>query len=415
MDISVIIPIYNAEKYIIECLNSVKNQKNIDLEIICIDDDSTDNSGELIKNMSQNDNKIKYIKLAENHGQAYARNEGLKIAKGKYIYFLDSDDTLKGNGALKEIFDVAEKKQTEGILFESEIVYESDELKPQLGNRKTISEGLNTSTVDGKSFFCAFMKAQWFSVAVWRQLWNRDYLINNNIWFNENTSPHEDLLFTFEAIIKCKKISYYPKILHIYKFRKNSASSGRFTVKRYFSYIKMLSECMNIIKSLIKTDLPFELDKYFRRFIELIINPVYEHYCDLISDGNDIWNNSPVWINGWEKYLGHLVLQRRFPMLERVFKPNEYYQLKKASTVLVYGNGKYANDIRIMLQDFNINSYEIVVTKKEANSEVKELSEFVPKAKEAVVLLAVSGRYKEEMLKYAKSNGFISIIDLQGE
>ena len=238
MDISVIIPIYNAENYIIECLNSVKNQKNIDLEIICIDDDSTDNSGELIKNMSQNDNKIKYIKLAENHGQAYARNEGLKIAKGKYIYFLDSDDTLKGNGALKEIFDVAEKKQTEGILFESEIVYESDELKPQLGNRKTISEGLNTATVDGKSFFCAFMKAQWFSVAVWRQLWNRDYLINNNIWFNENTSPHEDLLFTFEAIIKCKKISYYPKILHIYKFRK----SENIRYKSYLNEINFQSD-----------------------------------------------------------------------------------------------------------------------------------------------------------------------------
>ena len=91
--VSVIIPVHNSEKYILECLNSVINQTYKNLEIIVIDDKSTDNSVDLIKSI--NDPRIKLIQLKENVGAGVARNKGIEISTGDYICFLDSDDYWK--------------------------------------------------------------------------------------------------------------------------------------------------------------------------------------------------------------------------------------------------------------------------------------------------------------------------------
>lgn len=89
--ISVIIPIYNLEKYLRQCIDSVLNQKNLDLEIILIDDGSTDNSFIICEEYANLDKRFRIIHK-ENQGQAAARNDGLKLASGKYVVFLDGDD-----------------------------------------------------------------------------------------------------------------------------------------------------------------------------------------------------------------------------------------------------------------------------------------------------------------------------------
>lgn len=104
--ISVIIPVYNVEKYLEQCLDSVINQNLQDIEIICVDDGSTDNSPSILEKFSSKDNRIK-IFSKENGGQASARNLGIKKAKGKYIAFVDSDDFIKEDMFVK-LYDVAE-------------------------------------------------------------------------------------------------------------------------------------------------------------------------------------------------------------------------------------------------------------------------------------------------------------------
>lgn len=98
--ISVIIPVYNAEKYIIACLDSIKMQ-NVDLEVICVDDGSTDNSGKKIKEYSASNHFVKYL-YQQNSGAPAARNNGLKHAIGEYVMFFDADDLLFPN-ALKNM------------------------------------------------------------------------------------------------------------------------------------------------------------------------------------------------------------------------------------------------------------------------------------------------------------------------
>ena len=95
--VSVIIPVYNVEPYLEKCLDSLINQTLKDIEIICINDCSTDNSLNILEQFKNKDERIKLINLKENKGAAAARNEGLKIAKGEYLGFVDPDDYVDLN------------------------------------------------------------------------------------------------------------------------------------------------------------------------------------------------------------------------------------------------------------------------------------------------------------------------------
>src|SRR5699024_268404 len=91
-EVSVITPVYNAEKFLTETIKSVLNQTYESFEYLLIDDCSTDNSGSIVKELAKNDSRVKYIKLPENSGAAVARNKGIEKAKGRFIAFVDSDD-----------------------------------------------------------------------------------------------------------------------------------------------------------------------------------------------------------------------------------------------------------------------------------------------------------------------------------
>lgn len=112
MDISIIIPIYNVEKYLAECLDSVKrNIKELNAEVLLIDDGSTDISSNIAKNYAEKEIVFKYYRT-ENRGLSAARNYGVFFAKGKYLYFVDSDDILV-DGILLKMFNIAERNKTE--------------------------------------------------------------------------------------------------------------------------------------------------------------------------------------------------------------------------------------------------------------------------------------------------------------
>lgn len=113
--VSVIIPVYNTEDYLNECLESITNQTLTDMEIICIDDGSTDCSSDMLKEYQGNDSRISVI-TQENRGLAYARNVGLRNAKGDYVYFMDSDDILELE-ALEELYGLCQKDDLDMVIF----------------------------------------------------------------------------------------------------------------------------------------------------------------------------------------------------------------------------------------------------------------------------------------------------------
>ena len=116
--ISVILPVYNVEKYLGECLDSIINQTLKDIEVICVNDGSTDNSLSILKEYASKDTRIKIIDK-ENEGQGYARKVGLENAIGKYILFCDSDDYYADLTAFEELYNYIEKVNVDVVLFES--------------------------------------------------------------------------------------------------------------------------------------------------------------------------------------------------------------------------------------------------------------------------------------------------------
>lgn len=113
--ISVIIPVYNVEKYLKECLDSIVNQTFADIEIICVNDGSTDSSLDILNGYAANDSRIRVLSQ-ENRGLSGARNTGLKNATGKYVYFIDSDDFLELD-ALERLYDISQENDLDLVIF----------------------------------------------------------------------------------------------------------------------------------------------------------------------------------------------------------------------------------------------------------------------------------------------------------
>ena len=120
--VSVVIPVYNVEKYLSDCLESVLQQNFEGMEIFCVDDCSTDGSRDILDQYAARDKRIRIIRYEKNGGLSYARNQAMKQAKGQYIFFLDSDDMM-AEGAIQVLYERASSQWLDVLGFETENVY----------------------------------------------------------------------------------------------------------------------------------------------------------------------------------------------------------------------------------------------------------------------------------------------------
>ena len=120
--VSVIIPVYNVEAFLPDCLDSVLSQTLKEIEVICIDDASPDDCGRILDDYAAKDNRMKVFHLDQNHRQGYGRNLGLKNAAGEYVYFLDSDDMIVPE-AMEELYEIAKKDNLDAIFFDTQTIF----------------------------------------------------------------------------------------------------------------------------------------------------------------------------------------------------------------------------------------------------------------------------------------------------
>ncbi len=410
MDVSVIIPVYNAEDYLESCLASILAQTGIKFEVICINDASKDSSLELLNAAAKNDRRIKVIDLPQNHGQAYARNVGIKRAEGKCIYFLDSDDELATPEALLKLYKQLVREDVDCVCFDSNIEYESEDLRSLLAGRSILNESIEPGRYSGEEYFNKFFSNPGFSVAVWRQFWKKEFLINNDLLFHEDTSPHEDLLFTFQAFYLLKNVVYIPEAFHKYRFRAYSSSSGKVDLRRLKSYQKIYIESLKFLEkhSTEKRKISAEcLSKYFRS----CLSPIHINYARIVEEGENVIEHGKSNSENNEDFYRNWIIMQRFPLLERVFTKDEILVIKDAKTVIVYGAGTYSIRIQQMLLDFGVTEYNVCVPK--SSGKETEISEMKNLSDSTVIIMAVSSLYKDEMKGTALSLGFENIIDLQ--
>lgn len=216
MKLSIIVPCYNVEDYVEECLNSLVSLDLNEIEVICVNDGSTDSTLEKIKKFELIFPNFKIINQT-NSGLSAARNAGLKIAKGKFCYFLDSDDYI-----IPELFNnllsYAHLNNLD-ITSGNALKFEKGEFKQNKKSYKRIKLGLTS----GYDHIKKSIKTGEFTPMVPLNIYKRSFLIENNLYFKEGII-HEDSLHSTLSFTKANRVSHYPVNFYIYRTRQNSIS-----------------------------------------------------------------------------------------------------------------------------------------------------------------------------------------------
>lgn len=286
-DVSIIVPIYNAEKYLKKCLDSLINQTKKELEFILINDGSTDSSEEIVK--SYQDDRIKYFKN-KNQGIGKTRNFGIQKATGKYIMFLDSDDYLDKK-ATKLMYDKAVSNNMDLIICDFYNVKNDELVEERLLDFKstTLKETPNLLTD--------------INLSPWNKIYKSSLLKDNDIKFIENLK-YEDAPFVVETLDKAKKIGKINECLNYYVMHKDSETTIR--DKRIFDIIKILE----IIR------------KYFKD--NDYIKPTLDQLTVRIITNYTIQQRVQI-----DKKLGMKFIDEAFAFLEKEvpdYKDNKYYK-----------------------------------------------------------------------------------------
>jgi glycosyltransferase involved in cell wall biosynthesis len=254
--VSVIIPIYNVEKYLQTCLESLVNQTLAEIEIICVNDGSTDKSLEILEEFAQKDERIKIISK-KNEGIGAARKTGLDVVSGQFIAFLDSDDWLKPE-ALEELYKNAISNNSDLVMFD---LLRYDENYDHLNSEAGIDleSFFKNEKINFENFIFTYRDIKPYllnkSFAPWTKLYKTSLLKNYDDFYFPKHTTKEDVPFHVQIMLRAEKISYCPKKLYIYRISNiesiSNVSSASRKVFDTFQIIKRVEDILNENK---KTD-----------------------------------------------------------------------------------------------------------------------------------------------------------------
>lgn len=319
--VSVILPVYNVERYIKQCLDSILNQTLQDIEIICIDDGSTDNSYKILRDYSYKDSRV-YVLRQKNMGAGVARNRGLEVAQGEYFSFLDSDDYFRPT-MLEEMYNKAKINDSDIVICRSRAY--NQQTKQEEETKWTLK---NQYIPTKEVFSCYDLNHRAFTYAVgwaWDKLYKSAFVKINGIRFQEIRTSN-DAFFVFTANLKARRISVIDKELAIHRIKtKTSLSQTR--ELSYYCFFEAIKEIKN----------------------ELIAYGIYDDFeRDFISWAMlfCVWNINTISKKAQQSM--HSYLRKVcFKELEFDRYPKEYFNEKDYTKYLFIKKYPYANNERL--------------------------------------------------------------------
>ncbi|MCG9639542.1 glycosyltransferase [Vibrio sp. Isolate34] len=289
MKLSIIVPLYNTEEFIQECLTSILQQSFTNYELIIVDDGSTDNSISIVESYMENDNRIKLFKQ-KNSGASVARNYGIKQSCGEYVTFIDSDDFIHED-ALLNLVTTAEQTNSDIVLGKRQFNVDN---KPTDDSRlrKLFKEKIITTNV-------AESPEVRKVIAIHGKIFKRSFLIENKLTFPEGMSS-EDFIFTYLSYAHSDNISVIPNLVYSYRVRANDNKSitqdrlSEYNIKCRFKQMTMTEDICRKFASLnisYEQELKLNYNSRLPRHIEAINHVTQESVLafDLIK--NNIKDN----------------------------------------------------------------------------------------------------------------------------
>lgn len=302
--ISIIVPIFNSEKYLEECIESILAQTYKDLDIILVDNNSTDSSYEICKKFQIIDSRISIVK-EDNPGAAYARNAGLRVAKGDYVTFIDSDDYIR-----KDAYDILNNlaiKYTPDIICFSFNYIDEDGKKLNWYEPKLDKYTSHKKCFNGKEIAEIYLTSNDIEGFGWNKIFRHEYLIKNKCMFDESKRAYEDMVMIFDAVIRSSKIVLCPEKLYYYR---NSTESESLTHVSYHNKYKEYCDSVNKISRIARQHgIDWETD-------------IYEAFVDvnIKTNRNSKDDNHIKWRHGFLKTLFLIVIGYRTQKVRNIAK-----------------------------------------------------------------------------------------------
>lgn len=246
--VSVVIPVYNVENYLRECLDSVLKQSLTEIEIICVDDGSKDGSLNILLEYAQKDGRIVVI-TQNNSGLSATRNCGVNQATGEYLYFLDSDDTIETD-ALQTLYSLAKQNNLEVIccdgtsFSEQESCAEEAEKYKDYYNRKYSYPAVTS----GSQLMYQMQKNNEYRVQCSLQLVQTEYFRKNKLWF-ENGILHEDNLYTYRCMLDADRAGYVHRSFFNRRLRQDSIMTKKKSFKNAYGYFITHMKMIDFLKT----------------------------------------------------------------------------------------------------------------------------------------------------------------------
>lgn len=401
--VSVVIPVYNVEKYLRECMDSVLGQTYENIEVICVDDASTDSSLQILYDYQNKDHRVRVIVNAQNGGLSFARNRGLAQAEGKYIYFLDSDDYILQN-SIYELVSCAEKHHTDCIYFDSLLQKDIEISSPDLQFKM---DELNEIVMEGPRLFSILIERNVYSNSVCRQFWNKDFLRDNQLTFEEGLLG-EDGLFSPVAMLYGKRMLLVNKQYHVYRKRGGSLSSNvtsGMAVSAFKTYCSLLRFW---ISNSFEVDVNNAIDIYLEKKVFKSARRNYLRNKHEVTEEN--------FDNVFERHLFKLLLEDKYDNYR--LDVDIVRKIKKFDNVIVYGAGAIAVEVVSILEREKIKIISLAVTTKHENTRginnipVNEIKDLEYLNKNSVIVYGLSKRSKEEVIKTINAHGFYELVFL---
>ena len=351
--VSVIMPVYNGETYLRQCLDSVVNQTLKEIEIICVDDGSSDRSVEILKEYAAKDERVMVLQQA-NAGAGAARNNGLSKASGKYLSFLDSDDFFETDMLEKAVEKIAADRA-------DFVVFRCDHYLNDTNTFKKAAYTLKKQTLPPympfnfrqitDNVFKAFVG--W----AWDKVYDREFVMKHNLKFQEQRTSN-DMLFVFSALVLAKRITYLDTVL-AHQRRNNGESLSNTREKSWFCFYNALKALRDVLK---EEGLYEELKKDFVNYAV--------HFS--------LWNLNTITGDCYEKLYTKLH-EEWFEELEVTGHDEDYFynktEYKQLADILRYDFKEYNTKLSVVIPVYNAEKYirqclDSILTKQKIALEV---------------------------------------------
>jgi glycosyltransferase involved in cell wall biosynthesis len=264
--ITIIIPVYNTEAYLKECIDSVLNQSFQDFELICVDDESTDGSLPILRGYENRDTRVKAVAMSHG-GQSAARNLGMREAHGKYIYFMDSDDKL-ADGALQTMYALIEERDVDILYFDGATFFDTAQLAEEYAKYDAYHSRPVSyrEVVTGAALFTRMSMDNEYWVSPCLQILKHDYIKAINFQFYEGII-YEDNLSTYESMLQAERVSHENVRLYLRRIRRESTVTGERTYRNFYGFFI----CWLMMASFARShNYPRQTRKEIRKRIDLV-------------------------------------------------------------------------------------------------------------------------------------------------